>query len=203
MQIGVCSDSLQRRLLAIPSIEKLKSILGYLLDEDEFLAPYGIRSLSRVHENSPYLFIAEGKEYCVDYTPGESNSSMFGGNSNWRGPVWFPVNFLIIESLERYHHFFEDTLTVEFPTSSGNTLNLQEISRELSKRLIAIFLPDESGRRPCHGDDRPFHEDPHWRNYALFYEYFHPESGRGLGASHQTGWTALVLKLIEDLKKNR
>ena len=203
MEIGICESSLHRRLLAIPSIEKLKRMLGYLLDEHEFLSPFGIRSLSRAHGESPYTFLSDGKEYRVEYTPGESNSPMFGGNSNWRGPVWFPINFLIIEALERYNHFFEDTLTVEFPTGSGNRLNLAAVARELSKRLIGIFLPDAKGARPCHGDNTLFRDDPHWRSHILFYEYFHGDNGRGLGASHQTGWTALVLKLIEDLRKNR
>jgi hypothetical protein len=201
MEVGVCEGSLHRRILAIPSVEKLKRMLSYLFDEQEFLSPFGIRSLSRVHREKPYSFTADGREYRVEYAPGESTTAMFGGNSNWRGPVWFPVNFLIIEALERYHHFFGDTLVVEFPTGSGKRLNLQDAARTLSERLIGIFLPDEDGRRPCNGEALLFKNDPFWKNCILFYEYFHGDSGRGLGASHQTGWTALVVKLLEDLRK--
>lgn len=193
-----CVESRGRRLLAIPSRTRLQRVLRYLLDEDEFLSPFGIRSVSRVHRDKPYVFRFDGKEYRVDYEPGESTSGMFGGNSNWRGPIWFPLNYLLIEALERYHHFYGETLKVEFPTGSSRKLNLQQVADELSVRLAGIFLPDNAGRRPCHGDDPRFASDPHWRDLLLFHEYFHAESGRGLGASHQTGWTALVIRLLEN-----
>ncbi len=141
----------------------------------------------------------DGQEHCVDYEPGESTSGLFGGNSNWRGPVWMPINFLLIEALERYHHFYGDELTVECPTGSGRKLNLKQVAQEISSRLVQIFMPDASGRRPCHGDMRKFADDPHWRPYPLFYEYFHGDTGRGCGASHQTGWTALVAPLLRDV----
>lgn len=188
-----------RRLLAIPSRQRLERMLAYLLDEREFLSPYGIRSMSRIHAERPYIFRAGNQEYRVDYMPGESQTALFGGNSNWRGPIWFPVNFLLIEALERYHHFYGDTLRVQCPTGSGGWMNLQEVARELTSRLARLFLPDEHGRRPCHGDDWRFATDPHWRELVLFHEYFHGETGRGLGASHQTGWTALVTRCLEDL----
>jgi hypothetical protein len=190
-------------LLAIPSRERLVRILSYLMDEDEFLSPYGLRALSAVHRDEPYVFNVDGAEFRVTYVPGESDTGLFGGNSNWRGPVWFPVNFLITEALERYHHFYGETLRVECPTGSGRLLNLREVARELDRRLAKIFLPDENGRRPCHGDVEPFAGDPHWRDFVLFYEYFHGDTGRGIGASHQTGWTALVLKSLEDLGRIR
>ena len=201
MEVGVCEGSLHRRILAIPSVDKLRRLLEYLFDEGEFLSPFGIRSLSRVHRERPYTFTVDSREYRVEYTPGESNTAMFGGNSNWRGPVWFPMNYLIIEALERYHHFFGNTLMVEFPTGSGRKLNLQDAASTLSARLVRLFLPDEDGRRPCNGDVPQFKDDPLWRNNILFYEYFHGDSGRGLGASHQTGWTALVVKLVENLRR--
>jgi hypothetical protein len=188
-----------RRLLAIPSRQRLTRMLAYLLDEREFLSPYGIRSMSRIHAERPYILPVGNQEYRVDYMPGESGTALFGGNSNWRGPLWFPMNYLLIEALERYHYFYGDTLRVECPTGSGRLLNLQEVARDLSSRLAQIFLPDEYGRRPCHGDDGRFATDPHWRELVLFHEYFHGETGRGLGASHQTGWTALVTCCLEDL----
>lgn len=187
-----------RRLLAIPSRERLERVLRYLLDENEFLSPYGIRSVSRVHKDRPYIFRVDGEEYGVDYEPGESTTGLFGGNSNWRGPVWFPINYLLIEALERYHHFYGDSLQVECPTGSGRMLSLQGVAHELSARLASLFLLDERGRRPCHGDDTRYVEDPHWRTLVLFHEYFHGDTGRGLGASHQTGWTALAIRNIED-----
>ena len=185
------------RLLAIPTREQLERVLRYMLDEKEFLSPYGIRSLSRVHQDKPYIFRLDGQEYRVDYEPGESTTGFFGGNSNWRGPVWFPINYLLIEALERYHHFYGDGLQVECPTGSGRMLNLQQVADDLRCRLACLFLPDAQGRRPCHGDDRRYAEDPHWRDLVLFHEYFHGETGRGLGASHQTGWTALTVQLLE------
>ena len=187
------------RLLAIPSRDKLLRVLRYLLDENEFLSPFGIRSLSRVYLDRPYVFSLAGTTTTVGYLPGESNSAMFGGNSNWRGPVWFPVNYLLIEALQRYHHFYGDTLKVECPTGSGRTMHLGQVAEEIARRLVTLFLPDAAGRRPCHGGDLRFAEDPAWRNLVLFHEYFHAETGRGCGASHQTGWTALVTRCLEDL----
>ncbi len=184
------------RLLAIPSRERLERVLRYMLDEDEFLSPYGIRSLSRVHLENPYVLADGSGEYRVQYQPGESDTALFGGNSNWRGPVWFPINYLLIEALERYSHFYGDTLLVECPTGSGRWLTLAEVARELATRLTRLFLPDADGRRPCFGDDVRFAADPHWRDLLLFHEYFHGDTGRGLGASHQTGWTALVTRLL-------
>jgi hypothetical protein len=191
------------RLLSIPSRTRLERVLRYLLDEAEFLGPHGIRSVSRVHAERPYVFEAGGATYSVDYVPAESNTGLFGGNSNWRGPVWFPINYLVLEALERYHHFYGDELTVECPAGSGRRMNLREVSRELARRLGALFLPGEDGRRPCHGDDPRYAADPHWKDLVLFHEYFHGDTGRGVGASHQTGWTALVLRAIEDLARLR
>ena len=192
-----------RRLLAIPSRQRLERVLRYMLDENEFLSPHGLRSVSKFHGKHPYVFSAGGAEQRVDYEPAESTTYLFGGNSNWRGPVWFPINFLIVEALERYAHFYGDTLKVECPTGSGQMMNLREVSLELSARLAGIFLPDENGRRPCHGDDARFSTDPHWRNLVNFHEYFDGETGRGLGASHQTGWTALAIGCLADVARNR
>lgn len=189
----------ERRLLAIPSRERLERLLGYLLDENEFLSPFGIRSLSKVHQDHPYVFNAGNEEHRVDYTPGESTSGLFGGNSNWRGPVWFPVNYLLIESLEAYHHFYGESLTVECPVGSGNRMTLLQVAREIERRLGQLFLADEKQRRPCHGSEKRYAEDPHWKRLVLFYEYFHADNGRGLGASHQTGWTALVASTLSDI----
>jgi hypothetical protein len=203
-----CSDDTgeqdhRHRILAIPTRDRLLRILEYLFDVEEFLSPFGIRSLSRFYEKHPYVFRADGREYRIDYTPGESNTYLFGGNSNWRGPIWFPVNYLIIEALERYHHFYGDDLQVDFPTGSGNSMNLGQAAEQLSRRLCSIFIPDEEGRRTCHGDEKRCAGDPHWKDLVLFHEYFNAETGAGLGASHQTGWTALVLKLMEDLAVHR
>jgi hypothetical protein len=187
------------RLLAIPSRPRLERVLRYLLDEDEFLSPFGIRSVSRFHKDHPYACRIGGEDKRVVYDPGESTSGIFGGNSNWRGPIWFPVNFLLVEALERYHHFYGDALKVECPTGSGQLMNLKQVARELGQRLIRIFLPDEKGRRPCCGSDDPFAADPHWRDLILFHEYFDGDTGRGLGASHQTGWTSLVTRFLDDL----
>ncbi|MBX3727775.1 MAG: glucosidase [Candidatus Sumerlaeia bacterium] len=184
------------RLLAIPSRDKLERILVRLLDENEFLSPFGIRSLSKAHEREPYVFEHAGARFEIRYQPGESDSHMFGGNSNWRGPVWFPINYLIVEALERYHHFYGDALRVECPTGSGRLMNLLEVSQEISSRLCTLFRRDATGARPAHGADRRYADDPHWRDLLLFHEYFHAETGRGLGASHQTGWTALVARLL-------
>jgi hypothetical protein len=185
-------------LLAIPSRERLLAVLGYMLDEKEFLAPFGLRSVSRVHEEAPYRFFHAGREFRVDYVPGEGNTGLFGGNSNWRGPVWFPVNYLLIEALERYHHFYGDTLKVECPRGSGEMLSLGEVARFISNRLASLFRRDGGGRRPCHGEDSVYTDDPHFRDLLLFHEYFHADTGRGIGASHQTGWTALVIRFLED-----
>jgi hypothetical protein len=185
------------RLLAIPSRARLERVLRYMLDENEFLSPYGIRSLSRYHKDHPHVCQTGCQEHQLAYVPGDSDSGMFGGNSNWRGPIWFPVNYLLIEALERYHHFYGDDLRVECPTGSGQSMNLAQVANELAARLSRIFLPDADGSRPCHGGDRRFADDPHWQDLILFYEYFHGDNGRGLGASHQTGWTALVNRCLE------
>ncbi len=187
-----------RYLLALVNRARLERLLVRLLDPDEFLSPYGIRSLSRCHAAQPVVLELDGQRYSIDYEPGESTSAMFGGNSNWRGPVWFPLNFLLIEALQRYHYFFGPAVTAELPTGSGLRASLDQIATELSRRLIRLFLRDPAtGRRPLYGDRAKFQSDPHWRDLILFYEYFHGETGAGLGASHQTGWTALVAKLIE------
>jgi hypothetical protein len=187
-------------MLAIPSRDRLERVLRCMLDESEFLSPFGLRSVSRVHEKHPFIMHVNGEEFRVDYTPGESTTGLFGGNSNWRGPIWFPVNFLIIEALERYHHFYGDTFKVECPTGSGNLMTLDKVANELRRRLSSIFLADERGRRPCHGEDANgrYALDPHWRDLVLFHEYFHADTGRGVGASHQTGWTALVAPCLCD-----
>jgi hypothetical protein len=183
-------------LLAVPSAERLVSVLRCMLDEGEFLSPFGIRSLSKVHEDQPYVFRLGGEEYRVAYVPGESDSALFGGNSNWRGPVWFPVNYLLIEALERYHRFYGDTLRVECPTGSGTAMTLGEVAGELSRRLARLFLPAGPSGRPCHGGIRLYADDPYWKDLLLFHEYFHGDTGQGLGASHQTGWTALVVRCL-------
>jgi hypothetical protein len=187
-----------RRLLAIVTRDKLPSVLRYLLDETEFLSPYGIRSVSQYHREHPYILQVNGAEHRVDYEPAESSTGLFGGNSNWRGPIWFPVNFLLIESLQKFHYFYGDSLKVPFPTGSGNLQHIWDVAAELSRRLTRLFLrDDDSGRRPVHGGAEMFHHDPHWRDLVLFYEYFHGDHGAGIGASHQTGWTALVAKLLQ------
>jgi hypothetical protein len=186
-----------RRLLAIPSRERLERMLRYVFDEREFLSPFGVRSLSKIYGERPYLLYEDGQEYRVDYEPGESRTWLFGGNSNWRGPIWFPTNYLLIEALERYHHFYGDGFTIEYPTGSGKRLTLTQIAADLSSRLVRLFLPNGGGRRPALGMEARFVNDPHWRDLLLFHEYFHGDTGQGLGASHQTGWTALVARLIE------
>ncbi len=187
----------QRRLLALLRGHRMKRVLKRMLDPAEFLADYGVRALSKVHEQAPYVLQVDGAEYRVEYLPAESNTSLFGGNSNWRGPIWMPVNYLIIESLQKFQHYYSDDFRVECPTGSGQFLSLDEIASELSRRLIRIFLQDSHGRRPVYGGQEVFQSDPHWRDYLQFHEYFHGETGAGLGASHQTGWTALVAKLIQ------
>ena len=186
----------ESRLLAIPSEDRFRRLLGVMLDETEFLSPYGIRSLSAVHREQPLRFEFGGQHHEVSYVPGESDSGMFGGNSNWRGPIWFPMNFLLIQSLKRYHKFYGDDFRVECPTGSGHGMTLMEVAQELERRLISIFECDPSGDRPAHGGDDRYRDDPAWKDLVLFYEYFHADSGKGLGASHQTGWTALVASML-------
>jgi hypothetical protein len=187
----------KRRLVSLVNEKKLRSMLKYMLDEEEFLSPYGVRSVSRYHKDHPYILKIDDVEYQINYEPAESQTGLFGGNSNWRGPIWFPLNYLIIESLQKFHHFFGDELKVECPTGSGKMMNLWEVSVELSQRLSRLFLRDDQGKRPVFGDSEKFQTDPNWRDNILFYEYFHGDSGMGLGASHQTGWTALVAKLLQ------
>ena len=187
----------ERRLLSIVDRDRLTRILKVMLDENEFLSPYGIRALSRVHRDHPYVLDVGGVEHRVDYEPAESSSSLFGGNSNWRGPVWFPVNYLLIEALQKFHYYFGNDFKVECPTGSGVLMTLQEVATEISHRLTRIFLKDRSGRRPVAGGIELFQSDPYWQDYVLFHEYFHGDNGAGIGASHQTGWTGLVAKLLQ------
>ncbi|ERN41657.1 hypothetical protein KR51_00017360 [Rubidibacter lacunae KORDI 51-2] len=191
--LALCYATLGR----IEPTDKLRRILEKLLDESEFFGPCGIRALSRYHAEHPYCFSADGKEYCVNYEPAESSSGLFGGNSNWRGPVWFPVNYLLIESLQKFHHYLGDDFKIECPTGSGIWMNLWEVATEISRRLLQIFLQDDRGDRPVYGGNETFQRDPHWQNYLLFYEYFHGDIGAGIGASHQTGWTGLIAKLAQ------
>jgi mannosylglycerate hydrolase MGH1-like protein len=186
-----------RTLLALVNPERLRRILTKMLDENEFLSPYGIRSLSKFHERHPYIFNAGGQEYRVDYLPAESNTGMFGGNSNWRGPIWMPVNVILINAMLNFYAYYGDTFKIECPTGSGKLMNLFEVAREISDRLTRIFLRDGSARRPVYGGTKTFQEDVQWRDHILFYEYFHGDNGAGLGASHQTGWTGVVAKLIQ------
>ncbi|MGZ4812853.1 MAG: MGH1-like glycoside hydrolase domain-containing protein [Terriglobales bacterium] len=185
------------RLLAIPSRQRLERVLQYLFDESEFLSPYGIRALSAAHRDKPCVLHACNGDLRAEYSPAESTTSVFGGNSNWRGPVWFPVNYLLVEALQRYHYFYGDSLTVEVPIGSGRRMNLAQAASEVAHRLIQLFLPDRYGQRPCHGGQEQYATDPHWRDLILFSEYFHGDNGRGCGASHQTGWTALVVRLLQ------
>lgn len=194
-----CEKSVDGRiLLSIPCRGRLESLLRYLLDENEFLSKFGVRSVSKFHAEYPFVIQAGGEEYRVDYIPGEGNTRLFGGNSNWRGPVWFPINYLIVEALERYSYFYSDRLLVEIPHGSGHFGTLAEAAALISDRLSSIFLPDGlTKQRPCFGNDLRYAGDPHWQNLLLFNEYFHGETGRGLGATHQTGWTALVTRLMK------
>jgi hypothetical protein len=192
------ADDRPTTLLALPTRDRLERILRRVLDESEFLSPFGIRSLSAVHRDRPFQFALNGETHSIAYAPGESPSWMFGGNSNWRGPIWFPINYLLIEALERYHHFYGGHLTVECPAGSGIRLPLDEVARHLARRLASLFIPGSDNSRPCLGPYERFASDPHWRNLVLFHEYFHGDTGRGLGAAHQTGWTALVTRFIED-----
>ena len=187
----------ERGIVALVNPERLRRILTKMLDENEFLSPYGIRSLSKFHEQHPYVFHTGGQEYKVDYLPAESNTGMFGGNSNWRGPIWMPVNALIIRALLNFYLYYGDNFKIECPTGSGKLMNLFEVAKEIADRLTRIFLRNEQGRRPVYGGTEKFQSDPHWRDHILFYEYFHADNGAGLGASHQTGWTGLVAKFIQ------
>jgi len=186
-----------RGILALVNPERLRRILTKMLDENEFLGPHGIRAISKFHEQHPYIFQVGNQEYRVDYLPAESDSGMFGGNSNWRGPVWMPVNVMIIRALLNYYMYYGDNFKIECPTGSGKLMNLFEVAKEISERLSNTFLRDENGRRPVYGGTEKFQADPHWRDLILFYEYFHGDNGAGLGASHQTGWTGVVAKLIQ------
>jgi hypothetical protein len=190
-------------LLSVLDEDKLRSVLAYLLDEEEFLSPYGIRSLSRYHATHPFTVNIGGMDFTVAYEPGEAQSGMFGGNSNWRGPIWFPLNYLIIEALREYHSYYGNEFQVEFPTGSGSMATLGQIADELSTRLVALFLPDDEGRRPFNGKRQRLQEDPAWSDLLLFHEYFDGDTGEGLGASHQTGWTGLVATLIDELGRQR
>ncbi|HVA88161.1 MAG TPA: hypothetical protein VNF73_17795, partial [Candidatus Saccharimonadales bacterium] len=190
----------ERRLLSLVRAHRMKLLLKRMLDPDEFLSPFGVRSLSRYHLDHPYVLELGGTTHSVQYEPAESRTGTFGGNSNWRGPVWFPINFLLIEALQKFHHYYGDGFTVECPTGSGKYLTLAEVAGELSRRLESLFLPDAGGRRPAFGSD-PTATDPLWRDYLLYYEYFHGDNGTGLGASHQTGWTALVAKLLDQTSR--
>ena len=187
----------QRRLLSVVTPDRFVRIMERMLDEQEFLSPHGIRSLSKFHDSNPFKMVVNGREYRVDYEPAESRTELFGGNSNWRGPVWFPVNFLLIESLQRFHYYFGEDLKVEFPTGSGNRMNLSDVAQELSRRLSRLFLRDAQGRRAVYGGSEQFQTDPNFKDNLLFFEYFHGDNGSGLGANHQTGWTALVAKLLQ------
>jgi hypothetical protein len=187
----------QRHLLSLLRGHRMKRILKRMLDEAEFLSEFGIRALSKVYEKNPYRFSVDGAEFVVKYAPGEGETNLFGGNSNWRGPIWFPMNYLLVESLQRFHHYYGEDFKVEHPSGSGKMKSLQEIAADLSARMVKIFRKDKSGRRPVFGNYEKLQSDEHFRDYLLFYEYFHGDNGRGVGASHQTGWTGLVAKLIQ------
>jgi hypothetical protein len=187
----------ERGILALLSPERLRRVLTAMLDENEFLSPYGIRSLSKFHEQHPYILDVGGQQYRVDYLPGESNSGMFGGNSNWRGPIWMPMNIMILRALQNFYLYYGDNFKIECPTGSGRLMNLFEVSKEIADRLSRIFTRDANGRRPVYGGVEQFQSDPHWRDHLLFFEFFHGDNGAGLGASHQTGWTGLIAKTIQ------
>jgi len=197
VETEISPDGQVRRFFSLVNRQQLKQICRYLLDDGEFLSPHGIRALSRHHKDNPYRVDVMGMEHRVDYEPAEASTGLFGGNSNWRGPVWFPVNYLIIESLQKFHFYLGDQYKVECPHGSGVMRSLWDVAGELSRRLNRLFLRDEAGRRPAFGDVPKLQTDPHFRDYVLFYEYFHGDNGAGLGASHQTGWTGLVAKLIQ------
>ena len=185
-----------RQLGSILNETNLRRVLATMLDENEFLSPYGIRAISRVHAEHPYVFRVADQEYQVSYLPGESDTGMFGGNLNWRGPIWMPVNGLIIRALLQYYIYYGNEFTIECPTGSGRQMNLYQVAEEIARRLASIFLQDSQGRRPVYGGARKFQEDPHWRDYLQFYEYFHGDNGAGLGASHQTGWTGIIARAM-------
>jgi hypothetical protein len=197
LHMPAAAGTIGRRMLAIVNEDKLRRILARLLDENEFYGPHGIRSLSRAHLEQPFVFQYGGQDYRVAYLPGDSDSGMFGGNSNWRGPVWMPVNFLLYSALMRLAAFYGDTFQVECPTGSGNQHTLFQIAHDLGERLITTFMRDSTGRRPVYGGAKKFQEDPHWRDYILFYEYFHGDNGAGIGASHQTGWTGCISIIVQ------
>ena len=186
-----------RRILSIVDEHKLGKMLSNMLDETRFLSPYGIRSVSKIHLDQPYIFQVNGRTYRLDYEPAESTTGLFGGNSNWRGPVWFPINFLLIETLQKFHYYLGDGFKSACPAGSGRQMTLWEIAGELSRRLILLFSPEADGRRPFYGRIQQIQQDPHWRDLVIFNEYFHGDNGAGLGAGHQTGWTGLVAKLIQ------
>jgi len=186
-----------RRLLSVCDKKKIERTVAYMLDENEFLSPYGIRSLSKYHLEHPFVFHINRQEYKVQYLPAESNTGMFGGNSNWRGPIWMPVNALLIRSLLNLYQFYGDDFKVECPTGSGKYMTLFEVAKEIARRLANIFLRDANGKRPVYGGTKKFQEDPHWKDHILFYEYFHGDNGAGLGASHQTGWTGLIARTLD------
>jgi hypothetical protein len=183
--------------LALVNSERLRRLLGHVLDESGLLSPHGVRSVSKRHAAEPFALALDGQHFTLEYAPGESTTAIFGGNSNWRGPVWMPLNYLLIESLQKYHYFLGDDFLVECPTGSGRRVTLWDVTTELSCRLIKLFLRDENGRRPIHGDCEKLQTDPNFRDLIRFNEYFHGDTGKGLGASHQTGWTGLVAKLIQ------
>jgi len=197
VEMQTVEDGRVRRFLSLVNRERLRQVLRYMLDEGEFLSPHGVRALSRFHHEHPYVLQVNGMEHRVDYEPAESTTGLFGGNSNWRGPVWFPVNYLIIESLQKFHYYLGDDYKVEYPTGSGRMITLWDVAAELSRRLTRIFLRGSDERRPVFGGVEKFQRDPNWRDLVQFYEYFHGDNGAGIGASHQTGWTGLVAKLIQ------
>ena len=183
-------------ILGLVRPDQLRRMLGYMLDENEFLSPYGVRAVSRYHRDHPLVLNLAGQEYRLDYEPGESRTNLFGGNSNWRGPIWMPVNFLILHALKQYHLYYGDTFKVECPTGSGNMKNLGQVAEELARRLTHIFLLDAEGKRAVFGGCKLFNDDPHWRDLVPFHEYFHGDTGRGCGASHQTGWTGVIAQIL-------
>jgi hypothetical protein len=188
----------ERRLFSIADRNQLQRLLEVMLDEDEFFSPHGIRALSAYHRKHPYMLELEGHTHSVNYEPGESGTGLFGGNSNWRGPIWFPVNYLLIESLRRFHQYYGESFRVECPAHSGQLMNLDEVADEIGRRLVSTFQRD-NGLRPVLGTNQKIQSDPHWRDYVPFHEYFHGDTGAGVGASHQTGWTALVAKMTDEL----
>jgi len=186
-----------KHLLSLLRGHRMKRILYRMLDENEFLSDHGLRALSKYHEANPYMLEIEGNLFSIHYTPGESDTTLFGGNSNWRGPIWMPVNYLLIESLIRFHDYYGDDFKIEYPTRSGNLLTLREIASRLSERLVSLFTRDKSGNRPVFGDQFLFQDDPYFRDHIQFFEYFHGDTGKGLGASHQTGWTGLIARILK------